>query len=111
MQQFLYLMCGTVFPQGAPTPNPLTKATTITTAHKIRLLFISSPRLPNFPSSGLFTETVKQAMRRHLLVEDVTSGAGVSGEPVKVFFDEVFGEVAGSIDNAYGVVAVEDGDH
>jgi hypothetical protein len=50
-------------------------------------------------------------MRRHLLVEDVTSGAGVSGEPVKVFFDEVFGEVAGSIYNAYGVVAVEDGDH
>ena len=48
-----------------------------------------------------------------LIVEDGGGGAGVGGEPVEVFFGELFGGVAGSVDDAHyycAISSVEDGD-
>src|SRR5918998_718769 len=42
------------------------------------------------------------------LTKDSIRGTGVGGEPVKVFFGELFGGVAGSVEDAYQAGTVED---
>ena len=60
---------------------------------------------PYFSSSSL------SAVGSNLLEEDRARGTGVGGEPVEVFFGELFCGVAASVDDTYWVVStIEDWD-